>query len=266
MHTLFSQIRESFWNEPCTLVLPSEVAARYFRLYLLEPSGKKALREDRVISWDTFKERSVERMQQRRPANIMYRTFFVQGLLEENRNRAEPLFSYLIRSEYRTSASRFEDTLVRLLPNLKELYQGVSTVSDTDSSVWPDKNEFFALCTDVDTLFHRYTDFLNQFSLFEPEYEEPVLLPPAEKTYVLFPEVIQDFPRFTKSFEKDRGTLQKVPLPRGKGSSPILWEYENSFQELRSTLVQIGKRIDRGWKEHELAVSFPAVREYREVL
>jgi hypothetical protein len=196
----------------------------------------------------------------------MYRTFFVQGLLEENRNRADPLFSYLIRPEYRSSASRFEDTLVRLLPNLKELYEGVCAVSETDSSVWPDKNEFFLLRTDVDTLFHRYIDFLNQYCLFEPEYEEPVILPPAEKTYVLFPEVIQDFPRFTKAFEKDRGTLQKVPLPREKESSPILWKYENSFLELRSILVQIGKLLDKGSKEHELAVSFPAVWEYRDIL
>jgi hypothetical protein len=196
----------------------------------------------------------------------MYRTFFVQGLLEENRNRADPLFSYLIRPEYRSSASRFENALVRLLPNLKELYEGVRAVSETDSSVWPDKNEFFLLRTDVDTLFHRYIDFLNQYCLFEPEYEEPVILPPAEKTYVLFPEVIQDFPRFTKAFEKDRGTLQKVPLPREKESSPILWKYENSFLELRSILVQIGKLLDKGSKEHELAVSFPAVWEYRDIL
>ncbi|MCG8478777.1 MAG: hypothetical protein MI724_06760, partial [Spirochaetales bacterium] len=67
------------------LVFPSEVSASAWRRALVDSPRRRAIRSDRVISWDVFKERAVPIKRGRRPASRLVRLACARLMLDENR-------------------------------------------------------------------------------------------------------------------------------------------------------------------------------------
>ncbi|MFQ3621644.1 MAG: PD-(D/E)XK nuclease family protein, partial [Spirochaetales bacterium] len=266
MHPLFKKISELFWEEPVTLVLPSEVAARYMRLYLLEStSSRSALREDRVISWDTFKELAIGSSLDRKSANRVFRTLFVKQLLKEHIHR--PFLQYFLRTSVPALAGEayayasFEPLFLQVLPYLPKLVQTLHK-----HNVYFLEQELKSLLQDLEEIQNRYVSFLEQYSLFEPTYEHLALSDSfirRIRPVLLFPELLLD----VEEYRNVVSPIQQIRLPAPDFSIwPTLWEYPNSFQELRALMLQLSKLLDKGVGEHEIAVSFPGLTEYEEQL
>ena len=101
-------------NSDSVLVFPSEVIAASWARRTAELCG--AVRGDRFISWDRFKERCFFRQEEQRPANRLFRSIFVHHLLEKNERKA--FFSVLVPPRYRHDGELYRSTLIAILPNL----------------------------------------------------------------------------------------------------------------------------------------------------
>ena len=85
MEKVLDRLISSLDESDHIFVFPSEVTARAWLEYLLESpkqSRFRAIREDRIISWDRFKEQLFPRKESRLPVNGLYRLVFAQLIIQ----------------------------------------------------------------------------------------------------------------------------------------------------------------------------------------
>ncbi|MDA3949643.1 MAG: hypothetical protein PF508_10480 [Spirochaeta sp.] len=80
----FDRLEQLFAAGDTCLVFPSEVTAAAWRKHLVAVSRRSAIRADRVISWDVFKEIAIPIKQRRRPASRLVRHAFARRLIRDN--------------------------------------------------------------------------------------------------------------------------------------------------------------------------------------
>lgn len=83
----------------------------------LEVVEKNAVRSERFLSWDKFKEKNFSLNQKGTPVNRVIRTLFSISLLEEN-SSGESLITYLIPPGYAENSTAFKKLLLSILPRL----------------------------------------------------------------------------------------------------------------------------------------------------
>ena len=84
-------------NSSSVFVFPSEATAVHWRKEFLEITGKKAVRNDRFISWDSFKEQITLHDREERPLNSILRRLFAADMIRKNSGDS-PVFLRLIPS------------------------------------------------------------------------------------------------------------------------------------------------------------------------
>ena len=99
-----------------TLVFPSEIAAEFWRRAVIRRGSRVAVREDRLISWDTFKERAFEIRQEAVPTNRTIRSVFAERLIRENADR--PVLRELIPPAFASDALGFTSAIESILPRI----------------------------------------------------------------------------------------------------------------------------------------------------
>ncbi|MFO8042120.1 MAG: hypothetical protein R6U25_02860, partial [Alkalispirochaeta sp.] len=127
------------------LIFPSEVAAAAWRRALAEDPARGAVRSDRVISWDVFKEWAVPVKRTRKPVGRLARRAFAVALLEEN--GANPFLTTLVNPDLPDSAGGSAGALNRMLPQLPFLLQHSGALRS-------------ALAQDLTIAMTRYQEFL----------------------------------------------------------------------------------------------------------
>lgn len=236
-------------------VFPSEVIAAFRRdEYLRTTHGRQAVRADRFISWDTFKERTFRLHQTRRPANRLYRTVFASSFLAQN--RTSPYLEQLVNPAFAENGSSFERYIRSVLPGLHRLFRpGGRPLSDVVGA---------PLARDLARLYTDYRGFLDRYNLFEPAWVELSAPVAARDYYLFFTGVLDDFAQYEPVLRQfPRITLVGNDEP----SAPVpLVEYENSVHESSLLLDRIEALLDDGIAPSRIAVTLASPGEYRTFL
>ena len=140
-------------------VFPSEIAAEYWRRHGVRLSDRRAVRTDRFVSWDTFKERYLSIGSTLVPANRVARRLFAAELCDEIHDK--PSLPTIVPPQHSRNAHRFARTIAGMVPSLKFL------IDEVRSGVFHLEREARA---DFEELYARYRRFLQSHRLFDPSY------------------------------------------------------------------------------------------------
>lgn len=216
------------------VVLPSEIAAEFWRREVIRSEVTRAIREDRIISWDRFKERAFDLRTDRLPANRTVRALFVERLIAEN--AADPFLARVVPFASAANAEGFRAHLTRILPALPQARLLHERAARTDLPLG-------TLLSDLAEIERRYTAFLDEHHLFEPAWLERVPAYQGGDHLLVLPELAEDFPEFESALA---GVPRASLPPEGAGRVPGISLYPDSRTELEATLGRIAALLDAG--------------------
>ncbi len=246
LSTCISEVQRLYQRGDTYLVFPSEVIAQGWRRALVSvETGPAAIRTDRIVSWDVFKERAIPIKEDRRPASKLYRLIFADALIEENAE--SPFLTSLIHREYARERPNVAGVLAQLLPQLFGLMGARDRLGSETGK-------------DLGEIFQRYRDFLNRCRLFEPNWElrGHVRLDHVPWRPVIFwPGLLEDFPDYRDELLPHVEIVELVsPGGDGRGYTPApAAVYRGSREEIRALCDQIEQDLDSGVEFHEIAIS-----------
>ncbi|NBF40576.1 MAG: hypothetical protein GVY14_09180 [Spirochaetes bacterium] len=275
--SIFPTIEEGLSRANTVFVFPSEVAAAFWRAETARRGPTRAVRVDRFISWDTFKEQVLQERADLVPVNRTTRMLFADAVISENADR--PFLSRIVDTRYAGEADAFASDIESLLPTLATL-----TSADVYGGLEP------RLRSDVDELSRRYRGFLDAHGLFEPAWEVQ-RLEPGRREYVIFhPRLITDFAEFEPSLRDhpavqlaggDGGSVGVAAADAGgaagagvesavagavsagaaaaereePAAGPVMREYETSRAEIRDLCAHLEALLDDGVGPRDIAVT-----------
>ncbi len=220
-------------------VFPSEVVAQSWqRAFVTTADGPKAIRTDRLISWDRFKERAISVKRDARPASREARMVFAHTIVEEN-SRA-PFLRGMIDPRFAREKPNVAGGLTRLLPQLPIL--------DTESHRLRD-----AMAADIGEIYGRYRAFLGDHHLFEPNWElrNQVRLDGLPgKPVIFWPELLEDYGEYREILDP---YVEVEPLPQGTPAETKV--FETSRDETGALFDAIENDLAAGTEAHEIAVT-----------
>ena len=227
-------------NSSSVFVFPSEAAAAARRREFLRNSGCGAVRNERFISWDRFKENITMHDRTDKPVNSIMRRIFASDIVR--RNSEERIFIRLIPEAYRSQAGGFTDTVYIALPELESL---VRSLEGRDNVIDPE------LSSDYHKLYHLYIDFMKANSFFEPSWELPELKAIGRECYIICPEIIEDF----SEYEDILSSAGCVFIPAEEPKLPAFRLFENSAVETDSVLNEITSLLAEGSEASDITVT-----------
>jgi hypothetical protein len=225
-------------------VFPSEVAAEYWRRHGARFAGGRALRTDRFISWDTYKERYLSISSSLTPANKIARRLFAAGLCEEI--ESTPALPSIIPEAFAHRARRFSRSIAGMLPSLRYL------VEDISAGVLRLPREFSA---DYQTVYERYRRYLDDHGLFEPAYLGMNSAPPdvgsgfGGKVCIIYPELIDDYDRYAEHLDSVDCIHAKPPMAYNNRS------FATTIEEIDWLFDEISNLLSEGVHPEEIVVS-----------
>ena len=220
------------------LVFPSEVAAARWRRALASEPSRRAVRSDRVVSWDVFKERAVPVKRGDRPASSLVRRAFVGRALREN--AASRFLSVLVNPRYAAAAGGSAGPIARILPQLPMLL-------DHRGAMRPE------LAADLAGLMERYRGFLTEHHLFEPEWElsrEVDLSHVPWRPVIFWPDLLEDYTEYRRLLG---GQVDTVALPAGAQVAAL--RYATAHDEIDAVCDEIERALDAGVPAHRILVT-----------
>jgi hypothetical protein len=228
------------------VVAPSEVVATDWRKRILLAGDRTALLEDRLVSWDRFKEGFFGLETERRPVNRAFRQLFALDLIR--RHCETPLFERLVHPEITDAAAGMADSLLRFLPALPRLSEPPSGTLERE----PDP-----AIRDLYRLRREYQGFLDTQGLFEPSWLLPSKGTLGESTAIFFPELLEDFARFRPFLEGTEGLhilrLEELSVPE----APRYRRFPTALAELQDVARRLSALLDAGVHPGDLAVTLP---------
>lgn len=245
-------IRSIYEAGDSTLVFPSEVVAAQWRRSLATSGRTAAIRTDRVISWDTFKEGAIPIKNVRRPATTLIRRAFAEDLIEENARRS--FLHELVAPSFAATRPDITDDVTQLLPQLPSLLTRRNLLRSN-------------LLNDLEAVFVRYRKFLDDFALFEPNWEARRGITTDRffrRPVIVWPELLEDFPDYRENLA---GLVETVATPHldESVSTGRVHEYRQTREEINATFSAVERLVDSGRELHEIAITaadLPAVRPW----
>ncbi len=241
-------------GQECDFVFPSETVARDRRNAATaaaatststtahSPGRARAVRANRFLSWDSFKESAFFLRSERRPVNSLIRRLFAELLTIQNLN--EPFLEALVPRSFAANSGAFAEYISAILPSLAAL---LDETKEADTPLLET-----AVFEDYQRLSAEYQDFLDQHGLFEPGSLRPERLSPARHTYIFFSDTIDDFNMFSSIVAdcKDISIVPTANLPL-----PELRVYGTAIEEIRAVLDEIEQALDSGIAQHEIMLT-----------
>ncbi|HKK47997.1 MAG TPA: hypothetical protein VJ932_02810, partial [Alkalispirochaeta sp.] len=234
----YQQVSAAYNRQDTLLVFPSEVIAAAWRRALAEDTARGAVRSDRIISWDVFKERAVPVKRSQKPAGRLARRAFAVGLFEEN--AAHPFLSTLEQREFAEAGAGSAGALTRMLPQLPYLVRHRGALRS-------------GLAADLDVTLERYQAFLTEHALFEPEWElsRVVDLSYITRRPILFhPELLEDYREYESLL---RGAVETVVLPQPTAITAA--RFSSVQEEIAAALDRIEAALRAGTPAHRTAIT-----------
>lgn len=250
MDTVENIILENFNKCDTFFIFPSEITAAFWRMKSLEVVEKNAVRSERFLSWDKFKEKNFSLNQKGTPVNRVIRTLFSISLLEEN-SSGESLITYLIPPGYAENSTAFKKLLLSILPRLSGILKKVSDEMITLPH---------GLRKDLNSINIRYKDFLHEKGLFEPGWMQADISALEGQYFLFFPEVIEDYDDFSGELT---GSERIVTVPAVKSSSGRIIRFPSSSMEIKWLLNKIDTLLNRGVPPENIAITLPDMEGWR---
>ncbi|MEE8441189.1 MAG: PD-(D/E)XK nuclease family protein [Spirochaetia bacterium] len=219
-------------------VFPSEIAAEFWRRAVIRRGTRVAVREDRLISWDTFKERAFEIRQEAVPTNRTIRTVFAERFIRENADR--PVLHELIPPAFASDALGFTGAIESVLPRIPAALAAMGQ---------PGSGRLSRICDDLRLLKGRYSSFMIDHGLFEPRWMDTSRYFRGGEYQLVAPELVDDFPEFQSAL---------AALPRfnpGVSLDLELTVFADTRSEIRSVLASVARLLDAGTDPEEIYVS-----------
>jgi RecB family exonuclease len=253
---IFPTIRDGLARRNLIFVFPSEITASFWRAETARRGPARAVRSDRFISWDTFKEQVLAEQADRVPVNRTTRTLFAATVVAENARA--PFLARIIDPRYAAEADAFLADVEGMLPAL-----AVLSAPQVYERLEP------ALRADVDAVGRRYRSFLDEQGLFEPAWEAQHFDPRGREYAVFYPRLITDFADFEAALA-GHPAVRRVDVPHGAAADPgagadrhaaspitgpVLREYETSRAEIRDLCAHLEALLEEGVPPDEIAVT-----------
>ena len=238
MISVIHAIREFADADDGVCVFPSEVAAAHLRRKLADIDDARAIRSDRLISWDTFKERYLTSHSELKPVNRLIRRLFAARLCSENSD--QPFLGYLIPESYAPVSSRFAAFISTTLPHLKRLCADI----DADRLVVTSQAR-----RDFDALLDEYGRFLEKKGIFEPAFASENNV--EVSTMLCFPELADDFARYEYCLQNEK--VRRLDPPRKPRYS--VSRFENTLLEIDWLCSRILDLLSGGAHPTDIVIS-----------
>ncbi len=249
-----SIIMENFDKQDRYFIFPSEITASFWRIQSLDGTGKAAVRFDRFLSWDTFKERYFSLKEERTPVNRITRTLFTTAFLEKNRQSRGSLLSFLVPPEYSENSAAFKGLLLTLLPRISILMQKIQE----NAIPFPG-----ALMQDLVRIHGEYTGFLKEHDLFEPGWLKADISGLEGMFYLFYPEVIEDYQDF---FSELSASERIIPVPLLRKPMERLLRFPTAAAEIKWLMKQIKDLLDSGTPVDRIRITLADMEGWRERL
>ncbi|MDC7124492.1 MAG: PD-(D/E)XK nuclease family protein [Spirochaetales bacterium] len=236
-----SELLKTTADDRAIYVFPSEAAAVFWRKSYLDITGKKAVRNDRFLSWDSFKEKITLHDKKDKPVNSVLRRIFTADIIEKNAKK--PFLYKIIPSLYADAAGGFADSICRILPEIESLQALIN------------KNKHFlepGLVDDISEIYERYKDFLDVNSLFEPSWQLPEVEASKLPHYIIAPNLIDDFKEFDKLLSNYGFNLF---YPQVDSRLSELRVFENSVIEANAVVTEIKALLKSGTNASSITVT-----------
>lgn len=229
-------------NNNAVFVFPSEIAVSFWRKRYLDISGKKAVRNDKFISWDSFKENFSPHNKTKKPVNNVIRRLFANYIIEKN--AMDCIFKIILPPEFSNAATGFTDSISRMLPELKRLVDLIDQKNYGD--YFPSE--------DYKILYKNYSDFLNKNSLFEPSWEITEMETIEKTHFIIAPNLLEDFNQYSVFLNK---AGCKFFYPQTALEKNVIKVFENSLIEVDSVLNDIAMLIKNGTPPYKVLITSP---------
>ncbi|MBN1686063.1 MAG: hypothetical protein JW852_05385, partial [Spirochaetales bacterium] len=249
MEPVADTIRHYLDNRDMHFIFPSEVVAAFWRRRALSCTNRRAVRSDRFLSWDTFKEKTFARKREEVPANSFIRICFAADLLRRNAGDSGFLHN-LILPEYAGSWRPFVRSIARMLPSLDGMLQDRQAAGLLDPG----------LREDLTTVAGRYRRFLEAHGFYEPLHETKRIVSPLE-AIIFFPEVVFDFAEHERLLLRRNSVLVTDVGPPAAATAVL---YPNARVEVRKTCLACRELLDGGAIPSEIAVTLTDWNGYAE--
>ncbi|MFP4613075.1 MAG: PD-(D/E)XK nuclease family protein [Spirochaetaceae bacterium] len=233
-------------------VFPSEISAAFRRDEAARQGAARAVRSDRFISWDTFKEHTLQEPGGAGPANRTTRMLFAAELLGDNARR--PFLRRLVEPQYAGEADAFIPQIQNILPTLETLRRRV-----VRGRLEP------RAARDVEELSRRYRAFLERHDLFEPAWEAHRFAPRGRRYLIFGPELVTDFADFEPAL-REHEAITLIPaaaVPETGRQGPRVREYETARAEIRDASAELERLLEEGVAASDIAVTICGEDAYR---
>ena len=254
MRNVKSIIIENFDKQDTSFVFPSEITAAFWRRKILDSTGSTAVRSDRFLSWDTFKEKYFSLNQKGTPVNKIMRTLFAVSFLEKNSQSGGSLLSSFVPSDYADNSAAFKKLLLSLLPGISGLMKRIND----DAVPLPQP-----LLKDLALIHVEYTAFLEKHDFFEPGWMKADVSEIGGTFYLFYPEVMEDYKDFSIELSSSAHIII-VPLPHE--SPQQILRFQAASAEIKWLLKQIKDLLDTGISPDEISITLPDMEGWRDRL
>jgi hypothetical protein len=229
------------------LVFPSQAVADAWAKAAPERFGLGAVETGRFVGWDRFKEATLSARRAERPADRLSRTIWAAGVVA--RQGRSPFLQRV------TGPGRPSPAFVPFLAALPPSLERTTRLAREAGGGLVGRD---AVLADLALLREDYAAFLARHGLFEPSWEAIRALPGEGSCTIVAPALIEDFSAYEEGLKALEPALELLHLPEGKDHAPPRPAiFENSYEELRWTWLEVGRLLDRGVEGEDIVVTFP---------
>jgi hypothetical protein len=244
---------ENIDNPNACFVFPTDTAVSRWADHVLRLKSEKeafsSVAMNKFLAWDVFKQKSIKsKVLNKKSIPSALRKIFISRLLRENAEcaqKGQPVFTSLVRQQWALSASRFTPWLTRLLPQLSAWFNKTTGLTiqnafgeETDKTVSMFLSKLEGDDLDLFTLALRYSQFLEEHSLFEPAWETPPFNNDGLDCFIFFPEALSDYSEYKDLLE----TSRHVKIIRAQDADKLPCDsffYTNSRSEITEAALYI---------------------------
>lgn len=248
-------LRQNIRHLNSCFVFPTQLAADLWADRIIKVSDVKAVASKRFLAWDDFKGSSIRSQHQDKisiPSQM--RTIFTSQLISENAR--SPFLKDLIIPEYAQNAAGFVKWISKLLPGL-QLWKRKFEESGKEADA---EDEDFLL------IHKKYSEFLDEYGLFDPAWETPPFKSDGKKYFIFFPEILSDYSEYKEILDSSED-ITVINFPAGKTELPEVNFFSNSRIELKDVVLKLRQLHDKeniNWQD--MAVSVPDMESYAEYI